>query len=153
MKTLIQVTNDTIAVKHVSGLPAATTTQKSTLGLATVASSHKNPAPTKGKSRRTYPVNKCFVCKEVKGAYGKHSTQMCPDYPTAKSRRDALTKIKRCPYCAKQEHRGVPGKKMDCETNEGAYCKADKCVGKPRHYGAYCDHWEAELAAKVKPKK
>ena len=78
---------------------------------------------------------------------------MCPDYPTAKSRRDALTKIKRCPYCAKHEHRGVTGSKMDCETNEGAHCKADKCVGKPKHYGAYCDHWEAELAVKVKSKK
>ena len=149
MKTLIQVTNDTIAVKHVSGVAAVTSTHKSTLGLATMTSSYKTPIPTGGKSKQTHkPKRKCYVCLRTKGEYGKHYTILCPDYPTAKSRREVLTKLKWCPYCAQDPHPG------DCTMrakNEG--CKADKCVGQRKHFQAYCDHWEAELAAKVKPKK
>ena len=113
-----------------------------------MTSSHKTPTPTGGKSKQTHRgKNRCFVCLRTRGEYGKHSTILCPDYPTAKSRREALTKLKWCPYCAQKTHPG------DCTQRPGEICKADKCVGKQKHYGAYCDHWEAELAAKVKPKK
>ena len=108
MKALIKVTNDTIAVKNVSGLPAVTT-PKSTLGLVAQTSSHTTSTPFKGHFRKFGTANKCYVCQVVKGEFGKHATGNCPDYPTAKDRRWVLMKAKVCPYCTKKIYiRGTP---------------------------------------------
>ena len=147
MKTLIKVTNDTIAVKSVSGLPAIASAPQSTLGLI---SQPQSQASSTRHIRKFHNAAKCYVCEAVTGVYGKHATGNCPKYTTASDRRNELTKAGKCAYCAKKPHLPDP-----CNILGQGVCKADKCVGRKKHYQAYCDNWEAELASlkKGRPQK
>ena len=163
MDTLIKVTNDTLGIENVTATPTATASV-STLGLSSQVnpyqgykkgksqgyqnSYNKNSGKAAGKGRTRRNQKRCqihyFQRKEQEAT--THNTWECPEYHTARERRDFWA----------AERRKNPALCMNCLTIHKDACKkkplgecpAPNCGEK--HFQNLCDKREAEMNSKAK---